>query len=225
MIVAALQPGYLPWAGFFDLMKRCDLFVIEDSLQYTKQDWRNRNRIRTAHGWAYLTVPVRKGPVERRINQVEIDNGQPWARKHLNLLRQNYCKAPFWGRYRPFIEESYSRTWTMLIDVDMWFIKFLRDEFDIDTPANFLSEVGTEFDDDKTGSLIRLTRDVGADTFLEGKSGEGFIDERRFAEAGLDVVFQDYTCKPYRQQFEPFISHLSALDLLLNEGPKSTELI
>ena len=82
MIVAALQPGYLPWLGFFDLMKRSDVFVIEDNLKYTKQDWRNRNKIRTVQGYAYLTVPVKRGATSQLINEVEIDDSQPWRRRH-----------------------------------------------------------------------------------------------------------------------------------------------
>jgi len=225
MILAAVQPGYLPWVGFFNLMKQSDLFVIEDNLQYTKQDWRNRNRIRTAQGWTYLTVPVKRGPTERRINEVEIDNSRPWPRRHLNLLRQNYAKAPFWKHYAPFLEETFARRWTLLIDLDMWFIEFFRREFDIRTPCKFLSEIPVTFGRDKTLSLIELTRAVGADTFLEGSTGRAYLDPRKFEEAGLRLVFHDYECRPYRQQFEPFISHLSSIDLLLNEGPQGAELI
>jgi hypothetical protein len=225
MIVAALQPGYLPWLGFFDLMKRSDFFVIEDSLKYTKQDWRNRNRIRTAQGFAYLTVPVKRGATALAINEVEIDNTQPWTRRNWNLLLENYRNAPFWSAYEPFLRETFHRTWNRLIDIDLWFIEFLAKEFNIPTPTALLSDLGVEFTPDKTGSLVELVRKVGADTFLEGSSGRKFIDTDRFDEAGLSITFQDYVCRPYRQQFEPFMSHLSAIDLLLNEGPAGAELI
>ena len=225
MIVAALQPGYLPWLGFFDLMKRSDLFVIEDSLKYTKQDWRNRNRIRTARGFAYVTVPVKRGATSLAINEVEIDNTQPWTRRNWNLLLENYRSAPFWSTYEPFLSETFGRTWTRLIDIDLWFIEFLAKEFNIPTPTALLSDLGVEFTPDKTGSLVELVRTVGADTFLEGSSGRNFIDTDRFEEAGLSITFQDYVCRPYRQQFEPFMSHLSAIDLLLNEGPAGSVLI
>ena len=225
MIVAALQPGYLPWLGFFDLMKRSDLFVIEDSLKYTKQDWRNRNRIRTAQGSAYLTVPVKRGAPSLPINEVQIDNSQPWRRRNWNLLRENYGNAPFWSTYEPFLSETFGRAWSRLIDIDLWFIEFLAREFSISTPTTLLSDLDVKFSTDKTQSLVDLVRTVGADIFLEGSSGRNFIDTDQFEAAGLGIAFQDYVCRPYRQQFEPFISHLSAIDLLLNEGPAGSEFI
>ncbi|MDX9973677.1 MAG: WbqC family protein [FCB group bacterium] len=225
MIVAALQPGYLPWAGYFNLMKRADLFVIEDSLQYTKQDWRNRNRIRTREGSALLTVPVRKGAVTDRINEVLIDNRQPWGRRHWSLIEQNYAKAPFWVQYKEFLRESYAREWDRLVDLDVWFAAFLAEAFGIRTPVRLLSEIPVVFGPDKTKSLVDLTRAVGADAFLEGSSGQDFIEPRQFEAAGLGIVFQEYECRPYRQRYEPFVSHLSALDLLLNEGPEGGALI
>lgn len=225
MIVAAVQAGYLPWLGFFNLAKRSDLFVIEDNLQYTKQDWRNRNRIRTAQGWTYLTVPVKAGPATRHINEVEIDNTTPWARRHFNLLRQNYAKAPYWRQYAEFLQASLQREWTRLIDLDLFFIEFFLREFGITTPWKLLSELLVTFGPDNTRSLVELTQRVGAETFLEGDTGQAFIDTAQFEAAGLGITFQDYVCQPYRQQFEPFVSHLSAIDLLLNEGPAGRRLI
>ncbi len=225
MIVAALQPGYLPWVGFFDLMKRCDLFIVEDNLQYTKQDWRNRNRIRTAKDFAYLTVPVKRVASTARINEVEIDNGQAWGRRHWNLLRQNYAKAPYWKDYAPFIEDAFKREWNILLDLDMHFVEFLAKEFGIATPCKMLSDIPVTFGPDKTKSLVDLLKAVGGHTFREGSTGKTFIEAAQFEAAGLEVEFQDYVCRPYRQQFEPFMSHLSAIDLLLNEGPEGGELI
>jgi len=225
MIVAALQPGYLPWVGFFDLMRRSDLFVIADNLKYTKQDWRSRNRIRTAEGFCYVSVPVKRHAKYGPINEADIDNTRPWRQRNFNLLKEHYRKAPFWSTYEPFLRETFDMTWTRLIDVDMWFIEFLAREFSISGPTALLSEFPVKFGADKTQSLIELTRAVGADTFLEGSAGRNFVDVAMFEAAGLRIAFQDYVCRPYRQQFEPFMSHLSAIDLLLNEGPAGSELI
>lgn len=222
---AAIQPGYLPWLGFFDLMKRCDVFVIEDCLQYTKQDWRNRNRIRTPQGTAYLTVPVRRPAHDCPINLVEIDNSQPWARRHWNLLRQHYGSAPYWQQYAGIINDTFTRSWARLVDLDLWWITFLAQEFGISTPVLVLSELDVPRKTDKTQWLIDLTEAVGATRFIEGKSGRDFVDVSQFDRAGKSISFQEYVCKPYRQQYAPFISHLSALDLLLNEGPEGGALI
>ena len=221
MIIAALQPGYLPWLGFFDLMKRCDVFVIEDSLKYTKQDWRNRNRIRTRQGWVYLTVPVEKGATGKRIRDVSIDNSRDWASRHYTLLRENYRHAPYWDQYAPFLEESFRRSWTNLHELDLHFIEFFAREFQIATPRRLLSELGVEFTGDKTGDLVDLARAAGGTTFIEGSTGKSFVNVEQFQAAGLEVLFQVYDCRPYPQQFEPFVSHLSAIDLLLNLGPAS----
>lgn len=225
MIVAALQPGYLPWIGFFDLMKRSDLFIIEDTLQYTKQDWRNRNRIRTREGLAYLTVPVKKASVYTPINRMEIDNSQSWGIKHFSLLRIHYSKAPYWNVYESFLYETLSHSWSSLIDLDLHFMDFLAKEFGIVTERRLLSDIPITFGPDKTKSLVELTQAVKADMFLEGASGRNFIDVKQFEEAGLGIQFQDYVPSPYRQQFFPFIPYLSALDLLLNEGPEGTQFI
>ena len=225
LIVAALQPGYLPWLGYFDLMKRADLFIVEDSLQYTKQDWRNRNRIRTAAGAEYLTVPVQKGATGRTMREVCIDNGQPWGRRQWNLLRANYAKAPYWETYAAFIEETLKWPWELLLDLDLHLADFLAGEFEISTPTKLLSDVDVTFGSDKTQSLIDLTQAVGASAFIEGASGKSFIECDRFAAAGLEIQFQDYVCRAYPQQYKPFVSHLSALDLLLNVGPAGAALI
>jgi len=225
MIVGAIQPGYMPWLGFFDIMNRADVFVVEDCLQYTKQDWRNRNRIRSANGAAYLTVPVKKGPAERKINEVEIDSNQPWRQKHLNMLRQNYARAPYWKHYQQILEEVYATHWQMLIDLDMWWIEFIAHELGIQTPLVKLSQLDLSFSTDKTGSLIALTKKLNGDSFLEGASGQSFLDAVRFSEEGLTIIFQDYQCKPYHQQYEPFMSHLSAIDLILNEGPNARDFL
>ncbi|MBI4559418.1 MAG: WbqC family protein [Candidatus Hydrogenedentes bacterium] len=225
MIVAALQAGYLPWLGFFDLMKRSGLFIIEDNLKYTKQDWRNRNRIRTPSGFTYLTVPVKKSAPNQLINEVEIDDDQPWRKRHFRLLLENYRHAPFWKPYESFLRDTYERKWRLLIELDLWFIEFFVREFGLSTPNKLLSEVPVQFGPDKTQSLIDLVRAVGGDTFLEGSSGRNFIETSQFEAVGLKVAFQDYVCKPYPQQFEPFLSHLSAIDLLLNVGPQGAELI
>jgi len=223
--VAALQPGYLPWLGFFDLMKRSDLFIIEDNLKYTRQDWRNRNRIRTAGGTVFLTVPVKKGSPLLRIDEVLIDNSHAWARRHWNLLEHNYGHAPFWPQYGLFLKETFERCWMRLIELDLWFIEFFRGEFSLDTETVLLSELPIVFGADKTDSLVRLLKLVHGDILLEGAAGRGFIEPLQFDRAGLSIEFQDYTCQPYQQQYEPFISHVSALDLLLNIGPEGRKLI
>ena len=115
-----LQPGYLPWLGFFDQMRRSDVFVYYDDVQYDKHGWRNRNRIKTPSGPQWLTVPVRhSGLGSPRIVDVEIDSRTPWVRKHLASIRQAYAAAPFLRQYMPELEELLQRRWERLVDLDL----------------------------------------------------------------------------------------------------------
>src|SRR3990172_12538461 len=115
MRVAALQPGYLPWLGFFEQMYQVDLFVIYDEVQYDKRSWRNRNRIRTVDGWCWLTVPVlAKGLFEQKVPEVRINNNLPWRRKHWKSLHVNYKKAPYFRKYADYFEDVYKRDWEFL---------------------------------------------------------------------------------------------------------------
>jgi len=128
VIIGILQPGYLPWLGFFEQMYRCDLFVLYDDVQYDKEGWRNRNRIKTANGVQWLTVPVlMKFSDYPLITDIQINNEVNWRKKHFASIRQNYGKAPFFNDYEGLFEEAYSRDWDFLIDLDLYFIMKLAE--------------------------------------------------------------------------------------------------
>ena len=223
MLLGARQPGYLPWLGFFAQVRTCDLYVIEDSLAYCKQSWHSRNRIRTGStdGWTYLTVPVVKAPVGTSIADMLVSNATPWQRRHWQLIEANYARAPHFQRYAPYLEGFYlGRTFDKLIDVDLELIGFLLGEFGIHTPVRLLSSTGIQFDPAaKSHSLLRLMKATGADAFFEGPAGRDYLDPAEFGAAGCRLVFQEWEAREYRQQYPGFISHLSALDFLLNMGP------
>ena len=124
MIVAIHQPQYLPWLGYFDKIEQTDIFVILDNVQYKKNEWQNRNRIKTANGWQWLTVPVQyKFP--ERIDHVKINNRIDWNRKHLNAIVINYGRSFYFKKYRSFFEDVYSQEWEYLVDINVYLIKFL----------------------------------------------------------------------------------------------------
>jgi len=135
LIVSGHQPNYLPWLGFFDKLRSCDLFIIEDDIQFERQGFTNRNKIKTFDGVRWLTVPVKhvNGPL--KIREVEISNdGEPnWALRHWLTLKHSYCKAPFWREYSGFFEEVYNRKWTKLIDLNMHLISGIRGFLNINT--------------------------------------------------------------------------------------------
>lgn len=218
-IIAILQPGYLPWLGFFEQMDRAGVFVYLDDVQYTKADWRSRNRIRipAEPGWAWLTVPVRAGPTGRLIREVKIDYQQKWVARHLNLIRANYCRAPFFDRFFPALRDILESKPELLMDLDVSLAGFLAESFGIHPRIKFSS--GCAAPGRKTEKLLNICLAERAGTLYDGESSRNFMDEPLMQKHGIRVVYQIYHPPPYPQQSTPFIPFLSALDLLLNCGP------
>lgn len=206
-------------------MQRSDIFVIYDDVQYDKHSWRNRNRIKTPKGAHWLTVPVLlKFDEHPLINEVRIDNGGNWRKKHLFTIGQSYSKAPFYRQYLPFFEEAYARDWEYLIDLDIYFIIRIAESLGIET-SRIIKSSPMAITGDRIGRLIAICKRLKADTFYEGASGKNYIDEERFLAEGIRVVFQDYRHPVYPQLYGEFIPHLSIIDLLFNHGEKSLSIV
>lgn len=225
MRISILQPGYLPWLGFFEQMYRSDIFIIYDDVQYDKGGWRNRNRIKTSKGAQWLTVPVRINFEEHPlVNGVKIDNGKNWGAKHLSSIKQNYSKSEFFKNYIAIFEEAYSRTWDYLIDIDMYFINKLAACFRIEGKKIVKSST-LGIKGDKLERLVSLCRIFKGDIFYEGSAGRNYIDEDYFSKNDIKVEYQDYKHPAYSQLYGGFIPYLSAIDLLFNHGEKSLSII
>lgn len=222
MKVAIHQPQYLPWVGYFDKMDQADCFVILDDVQFKKNEWQNRNRIKAASGWQWLTVPVlHRFP--QRILEVEINNAEPWARKHLNALVVNYGAAPFFQAHRPFFEEVYHREWTRLADLNLAILDYLGKALGIQTEIVLASPLALPDPDEPTERLVAICQGLEADSYLSGAGGRDYLDLGRFEKAGIRVVFQTFQCPTYPQRFGAFIPNLSVVDLLFNCGERSLE--
>jgi hypothetical protein len=225
MIIGILQPGYLPWLGFFEQMYRSDIFVLYDDVQYDKESWRNRNRIKTANGVQWLTVPVLVRFSERPlITDVRINNEVSWRRKHLSSIKQNYGKAPFFKDYNELFEEAYSRDWDFLLDLDLYFIMKLAKCLGMEGKEIFRSS-DLPVRGDRIERLVHLCKYFGADMFYEGAAGRNYIDEEAFRKQGVRVEFQDYEHPVYQQLYGRFIPHLSLIDLLFNHGRESLAIL
>jgi len=231
-IVGALQPGYLPWAGFFDQVFHADLFILYDDLDYTRKSWRNRNRIKGPQGPLWLTVPVRGGS-GRKIHEVRVDNRENWRDRHWRTLEHCYARAPYFSRYREPFREIYRQEWENLCELDVRLIETLLDALGIRTEVVRSSRLDLEQGFQKTRPTDHLaTRRVvhfmevlGAKRFLEGQAGRNYLREDILREAGITVRYQAYAHRPYAQRFGPFVPHLSAVDLLFNCGPRSLEIL
>jgi hypothetical protein len=231
-IVGALQPGYLPWIGFFDQVFHADLFILYDDLDYTRKSWRNRNRIKGPRGPQWLTVPVlsRSG---QKIHEAQIDRNRNWREEHWRTIEHCYARAPFFSRYRDTFREIYREEWVRLCDLDVRLIRTLLREFGIRTEVVLSSSLGLEegflatnpADHVATRRIVHFMNRFGAKRFLEGQAGRAYIREDILREAGITVHYQSYEHRPYPQRFGAFVPFLSAVDLLFNCGPLSLEVL
>ena len=218
--LAVLQPGYLPWLGYFDQVRRCDVFVALDDVQFDKHGWRNRNRIKAANGVQWLTVPVlQRGRAKQAILDVEIHREVPWARKHLSSIRQAYARAPYLGRYLPELEDLLLQPRARLVDLDLALAERMCAWLDVRSEhvrASTLNVGG-----DRVGRLVALCEYFGAERYLTGDAARDYLDEAVFRARGIEVCYQSYKHPTYPQLHGDFVPYLSALDLVLNCGDES----
>lgn len=222
--VVVLQPGYIPWLGFFDQLIRSDVFVYYDDVQFDKHGWRNRNRIKSPTGPIWLTVPVLSGGRHgQRILDVEIDNRVPWARKHLAAIAQNYARAPYIKDYLSQLEALLSREWSLLIDLDIAVVSLMCQWLSIHRPVVRASELG--IGGDKIERLLNICSHFQAECYLSGDAAKDYLDLATFEAAGINVEWQEYRHPAYRQLHGEFVPYLSALDLILNMGEASLPIL
>jgi len=222
MMVAIHQPNFLPWPGFFHKWQAADAFVILDTVQFHKNEWQNRNRIKTAQGARWLTVPVtyRFG---QQIREVGIAAG-PWVRKVSATVEQAYARAPFLADVWPRIAAALTRGQTMLSPLNVALIRELGRMAGCTAPLYLASEMRTS-EEDPTRRLVGLCRELGADAYLSGREGRHYLERAPFAEAGLDLWFQEVEAPVYPQLHGAFISHLSILDMLFNVGGEAADIV
>jgi len=225
--VVILQPGYLPWLGFFDLMHKADVFVVYDDVQYTIRDWRSRNRIKTPQGVIWLTVPVKsKKAREKLIKDVEIDNSHKWQEKHLKSLESFYKKGKFFDNVMSWIVDTYQKPFKFLIDLDMEIIFKVTQYLGIKSRILFSSEIPSEGTKDER--LLSICKTLNATHYLSGNAAKAYLREEIFEKEGIKVEWHNYKHPYYNQLWlkqQGFISHLSIIDLLFNHGPESLDII
>lgn len=224
LVVGILQPSYLPWLGYFEQISRADIFVVYDDVQFEKSSWRNRNCIKTPKGTHWLTVPVlTKGRNFPRIDEVEINNAEPWQKKHVRTISQYYRKAPCFDRHAPALFEIIERPWTRLCELNLALVRHLCAELGIKTPLLRSSELGIKGQNNER--LVAIVRHLGGTVFYEGAAGRDYIDEGLFVRHGIEVRFQDYRHPVYGQLHGEFTPYLSVVDVLLNHGHESLDII
>ncbi len=222
-----IQPSYIPWRGYFDLIRRSDVFVFYDDVQYDKHGWRNRNRIKTPQGLRWLTIPVHaKGNTleHRAINEIEMVAESGWNRAHLERLRHSYGKAPHYARYADVLEQLYVRNHALLADFTIESTIAIAGLLGIGD-TRFVRSSDFHVSGTKTSRLLNLLRQIGATQYISGPSARSYIDEAEFAQAGITLEYITYGYEPYEQLYPPYESAVSVLDLLFMKGPESARYI
>jgi hypothetical protein len=217
--ICIIQSCYIPWKGFFDLIGRCDEYVIFDSAQYVKRHWHNRNRIKTANGVEWLTIPVvTKSRFEQPIDQVEIE--KPWADKHWRAIELAYRRAPFFEHFAPMVKAWYegAEQERLLTHVNTIFLKGLADALGLKT--RIVRDTTYPAAGAKTERLLAICRAAQADHYLSGPSAKNYFDEPLFGSAGVVTEWMDYHGYPqYPQLHGAFEHNVTTLDLLFHTGP------
>ncbi len=222
-VVGIHQPEYLPWLGFLNKLVNSNTFVLLDNVQFRKNYFQNRNRIRTSEGWVWLTVPVKKGPLERLISEIEINNSTEWGVTHWKSIQQNYSRLRFFEDYSGFFEDVFNTVWNHLSELNTEIIRYFADSLGIET--EIISASNMETSGSSSELLLNICNKLDADIYLSGSFGKNYLNETLFREAGIEVVYQDFHHPEYRQVYEPFVSDMSGLDLLFNEGASGQEII
>jgi len=220
--VAILQSNYIPWKGYFDLIHRVDEFILYDDMQYTRRDWRNRNKIKTPQGLKWLTVPVRvKGKYHQLIQETEID-GTDWAEIHWKSIKQNYSRARNFDAVAAIFEPLYlQRHYTHLSVLNRVFIEAVCKYLGITTTIS--NSWDYDLIEGKTERLVDLCRQAGGGHYISGPAAKDYIQTDLFDEAGIELSWMDYSGYPeYEQQYPPFVHGVTILDLLFHVGPDAS---
>ncbi len=214
MIVTIHQPDFLPWLGFFDRWKKSNFFIVLDDVQFLRRGWHHRDKIKTIDGIKWLTVPViKKGKRYQLIRDVEIDNEIGWRNKHLKTIKLNYKRAPNFKNIFRRIEKIYDKKYSLLIDFNMSFLRFVAEELGITTPIVFASDYNIK--SSATQRIVDLVKAVGGTNYLTGSGAKDYLDESLFVKENIKIIWQEFSHPVYKQLHGEFVPMLSSLDFLM----------
>ncbi len=223
MLAGIHQLHYLPWLRYFDKIARCDVFIVLDNIQYNKNGWQNRNKIKTAQGAALLTVPVHAS-LGSTLDVVRIDNTARWGRKHWATIQQSYARAPYFDEHRSFLADVYAREWEELNELNRRMLEYYVQSLGIRTPIVYASELNVP--GEATTRLVNLLRAVGADRYYSGAYAlDQYLDADLLDDAGITLAIQQWSAPVYPQLHGDFIPDLAIVDLLMNCGPTSLDIL
>ncbi|HXD94869.1 MAG TPA: WbqC family protein [Bacteroidia bacterium] len=214
--VAILQSNYIPWKGYFDLIAKCDVFVLYDEVQYTKNDWRNRNLINTQNGLQWLTIPIRQENLHQKIfeSKISVNN---WQRKHISSLQGSYSKALFFNDFKEEIFGMYENQSDLISEVNASFIKTICKIVGIKT--QIIDSRDLNLTGDRNIRLLEACKKLNAGIYISGPAAKNYLQVDLFKQENIDVEWMDYNgYKEYKQVYEPFEHGVTILDLIFNMG-------
>lgn len=220
MNVVILQPSYIPWRGYFDQIRRADLFVFYDDVQYDKHGWRNRNQIKTNQGKQWLTIPVNSKGVTSGvpIKDVRIDWSKPWSKNHLKSITISYSKSPYFKEYLPLLESLYQRHDEFLADFTIESTILLARELGIASTQFMRSSELAALEGQKTDRVISVLKQVGATHYICGPSANSYMEPEKFAATGITFEYMEYNYPEYPQLHLPYDPYVTILDLIFMTG-------
>ncbi|MGZ4994182.1 MAG: WbqC family protein [Methylobacter sp.] len=216
--IAIVQSNYIPWKGYFDMIAAVDEFIIYDDVQFTKNDWRNRNKIKTPTGIQWITIPVRQEKLGQKISQTKVSDRR-WAEKHWKSLKQNYSRAEGFSTYSSAIAETYQEASELefLSDINLLFLRTICKLIKIQTTISICTDytlVG-----DRITRLVNLCEQASANVYLSGPAAKSYLEEDAFIKSGVTVEWMNYTgYREYPQLYPSFEHGVSIMDLLFNVG-------
>lgn len=222
-VVAIHQPNYMPWIGFFQKMVLVDIFIILDTVQFSKDSYVQRTKIRTKEGWIWLTIPVEREYHFRPISEVYLPENSKWIKKHKIAIISNYAKAPFFDKN--FVENYYCNEFVKLQEFNEFGIFYLKKKFGIKTEVVRASELGINKNLKSTELLIEIVKGVEGDVYISGTGGKNYLEEEKFGKEDINIKYFEFKPFEYSQRWGGFEPFMSATDLLFNIGEKSKELI
>jgi ribosomal protein S18 acetylase RimI-like enzyme len=216
--VAIHQPNFVPWIGYFYKISRCDVFVLLDDVQYTKNSFINRNKIKTANGPAWLTMPVVAGKLSQQINETRYFEQTKNAQKVKKTVEMNYRKAPFFSRYFESFSQCLGFESDLVSGFNTRLLQWLCVEFGITTPTVLASALDG-IEGTSTDRLVNICKALGGDTYLSGTGGANYQEEEEFAGNGIRLTYSPFKHPVYEQLYGDFEPYMSAIDFLFNCGP------
>ena len=218
--IAILQSNYIPWKGYFDMINMVDEFILYDDVQYTRSDWRNRNKIKTPKGLLWLTIAV--GKHYKKINETQITDIN-WGKSHWSTIKQFYSKAPYFKDYKDVFENYYLNTNELFLSrINYQLIKLINEILSINTKISWSTDYNLI--DGKTERLVNLVQQAGGTEYITGPAAKDYLQEDLFKDANIKVSWMDYSGYPeYPQLYPPFEHGVTILDLIFNVGKDATK--